>query len=107
MDTRETVESVCRELGLDHYEEAGSLLGQLVIEKRKQYGGGALERSSAVLTLLYPDGIQPDQYPDAMSIMRVVEKLSRIAGGNQGDENAWVDIAGHGMVAGAISERRL
>lgn len=106
MDTPKIVEAITVCLRQNEYESAGQALGLLIDEKRRQYGGGALERAAAVMTLLYPDGIQPEHYCDAMSLMRVVEKLCRVAGGNQGDEDAWIDIAGHGLVAGAISAKR-
>ncbi len=98
MATQSIIEDIEKALDHEDWELAGRHVGRLVGEKRRQYGN-ALEKSAAILTLLFPGGIQPVQYVDACSMMRVLEKLSRVASGDQGDESAWIDIAGHGLVA--------
>jgi hypothetical protein len=58
----------------------------------------AVLRSVDELRLLFPDGIKPAQYNDLGVIVRVWDKLKRIANGNQGEENAWQDIAGYAIL---------
>ena len=80
------------------YEEIGRALGALVDEKQIAYGD-SFNRSGDVLTILYPDGIAPEQYIDALAITRIIDKLFRIA--NQRDafgESPGRDIAGDGLL---------
>lgn len=79
------------------YESLGSRLGSLVDRKREQYGD-SFHTFNHLLDVLYPDGISSDQYSDALAIIRVLDKLCRISRGNQGDENAWNDIAGYAIL---------
>lgn len=79
------------------YEERAIKIGQLVDKKNKQYGD-SVNATGEVLRLLFPDGIKPAQYNDLGVIVRVWDKLKRIANGNQGEENAWQDIAGYAIL---------
>mgnify|MGYP001578074452 CR=1 FL=1 len=73
-------------------------VGELVTEKNAAYGD-AFGRSGAVLRILYPDGIRPEQYDDALAVTRIVDKLFRIANGSQGDrEDPAKDICGYGLL---------
>lgn len=81
------------------YAKRGLELGKLVDEKNQQYGD-SFHRSQEVLKILFPDGVEPKDYKNLLAVTRIVDKLFRIANGNQGNENAWDDIAGYGIVAG-------
>lgn len=75
-------------------------LGQLVSEKNAAYGDSA-KTSGDILRLLYPRGIRPDQYDNALLVVRVLDKLSRIAHHGSQDpmgEEPWKDIAGYGLL---------
>lgn len=85
------------------YESIGRVIGQLVDEKNKQYGD-AFNKSGDYLKILYPNGIQPHQYKDALALVRDFDKSMRIANGNQGEENAWNDKAGYGILMSEVSE---
>jgi hypothetical protein len=85
------------------YEQLGQEIGRLVATKQKQYGD-AFGRSGAVLRILYPDGIRPDQYDDALAVTRIVDKLFRIANGSQGEESPGKDICGYGLLMWARQE---
>jgi hypothetical protein len=53
---------------------------------------------------LYPYGIKPEQYVDALGILRVIDKLFRIATKKDAfDESPWRDIAGYGIL-GAVRD---
>ena len=79
------------------YERRGQEIGALVDEKNLQYGDST-NKTGQILAILYPDGVMPEQYRDMMLITRMLDKLNRIANGNQGEENAWGDIAGYGLL---------
>ena len=73
-------------------------LGSLLEEKNKAYGS-AFSKSSEILKILYPNGIQPDQYTDLLLITRILDKLFRIATDKSAfNEEPWKDIAGYGIL---------
>lgn len=80
-----------------NYVETGKQIGELVQGKNEMYGD-AFNKSGEFLEILYPDGIRPDQYKDMLAVVRIFDKLMRIANGNQGNENAFMDIAGYGIL---------
>lgn len=88
---------ITAELAVENYEEGARWLGLMVSAKRRQYGK-ALERSSACMALLYDEPIQLERIQEAYTVQRVLEKLARIAAGDEGEESAWLDIAGHALV---------
>ena len=79
------------------YEALGKAIGALVDEKNLQYGE-AFNRGGCILEILYPDGVRPDQYRDMLGVIRVIDKLFRVANGKQGSEDPWQDIAGYGLL---------
>lgn len=82
----------------DKYKKIGEEIGSLVDEKNAAYGSSFAE-SYKILSVLYPNGIKPEQYTDALAIIRVIDKLFRIA--NQKDafgESPWKDIAGYAIL---------
>lgn len=85
------------------FVDIGTAIGKLVAEKNAAYGD-AFGKSFLVLKTLYPDGIKPEQYPDMLGVLRVVDKLFRIANTKDAfDENPWMDIAGYGILGVANS----
>jgi hypothetical protein len=75
---------------------AAKAIGDIVADKNKEYGDSALV-SGKILQLLYPDGVRPDQYVDMLLIVRVIDKLSRIA--HEGKtEDPYLDLAGYGIL---------
>ena len=80
------------------YEKLGQEIGKLVDEKQKAYGD-SFGKSGALLCILYPDGVQPDQYKDMLAVVRIVDKLFRIATDKDAfEENPYRDIAGYGLL---------
>lgn len=83
------------------YREMGEEIGDLVERKNKAYGS-AFDRAGAVLQVLYPNGISPEQYTDMLGVVRVLDKLFRIASAKGAfGESPWKDIAGYGLL-GAV-----
>lgn len=81
------------------YQLIGEKIGALVDVKNKQYGD-AFNKSGDFLKILYPDGVQPEQYKEMLALVRVFDKQMRIANGDQGDESGWGDLAGYGILMG-------
>ena len=81
-----------------NFEQLGQQVGLLVASKNAAYGD-SFAKAGEVLKLLYPNGIKPDQYRDALGILRVIDKLFRIANDKEAfEENPWEDIAGYGVL---------
>lgn len=87
------------------YQKTGLEIGKLVAEKQAAYGD-SFGKSGKVLELLYPDGISPEQYRDALTVVRIVDKLFRIATRKDAfGESPYKDIAGYGLLGVAADER--
>ena len=88
------------------YPELGQLIGELVERKQEQYGD-AFGRAGAVLREMYPDGIRPEQYDDLLAIVRIIDKLFRVATRATSErESPGIDIAGYGLLIAQRDERR-
>jgi hypothetical protein len=73
-------------------------IGKLVEEKNAAYGS-SFAKCGEFLRILYPDGIHPHQYHDALLIVRIFDKLMRIATAKDAlGENPYRDIAGYGLL---------
>lgn len=86
------------------YKDIASEIAELVTEKNKAYGDSFGEASN-ILKVLYPNGIRPFQYRDALAITRVIDKLFRLA--NKKDafgESPWRDICGYAILGIANDE---
>ncbi len=90
------------------YKQIGEEIGSLVDKKNAAYGSSFAECHKILSAVLYPNGIQPEQYTDALAIIRVIDKLFRIANNkNAFDESPWNDIAGYAIlgVANDLSKK--
>ena len=86
--------------------QLGTELGQLVERKNAAYGS-SVTSSPAILTALYPNGIGVAQYDDALLIVRIVDKLQRIATDRDAlGETPWFDIAGYGLLGTAMHQQQ-
>jgi len=86
------------------YEKLGQDLGKLITEKQLAYGD-SYGKSGEVLRQLFPDGIPTKSYTDALAIVRIIDKLFRIATDpNWGGESPWKDIAGYALLRYADTE---
>ncbi|HNC56972.1 MAG TPA: hypothetical protein PLP33_16140 [Leptospiraceae bacterium] len=75
-----------------------------LLEKKNRAYGGSFNKTSEHLKLLFPDGIVDDQYQHVMFIIRVLDKLSRIANSSllppeEGCLDAYFDINGYSFLA--------
>lgn len=82
----------------ERFEAACRNLADLLRRKRGAYGG-TIAATGMILRAVFPDGIRPEQYDDLGLIVRIADKLRRIASsGRAADgENPYQDIAGYGI----------
>jgi hypothetical protein len=88
----------------DRIKQLAKEIGDLVVEKNKAYGDAVASVGDA-LRLLFPQGIAPEQYNDLGLIVRIWDKLSRIA--NKKDafgENPYKDIMGYSLLGQVVNE---
>jgi len=87
------------------YAEIGKRIGELVEVKNEQYGS-SFKKSGEFLKILYPDGVNPEDYDNMLLQVRMFDKQMRIANGNESDENAFQDIVGYGILGTSMSDER-
>lgn len=81
------------------YHTASIDIASLVIEKQKSYGD-SFGKSGQIMKILYPDGIPLEKVDDALTIVRVIDKLFRIATKRDAfGESPWKDIMGYALLA--------
>ena len=86
------------------FEKIATEIGKLVDEKDKAYGSSFL-KSEKILQILYPNGIEPEQYRDMLAITRIIDKLFRVATRKEAfGESPFKDIAGYGILGVATDE---
>ncbi len=84
---------------LSSFQQIGLDIGSLVTEKNKAYGD-SFNQSKKILEILYPNGVTNDQYQDMLTIIRIIDKLFRIATDKDAfGESPWDDIAGYSILA--------
>ena len=94
------------EVPIGQFETLGLEIGRLVAEKNAAYGD-SFARSGEVMRILYPAGVRPDQMDDALGVVRVVDKLFRVATDRDAlGESPWRDIAGYGILGAKRAELR-
>lgn len=87
------------------FETLGTDVGRLVDEKNAAYGS-SFAHAGAVLRVLYPQGVTVEQLDDMLAIVRIIDKLFRVA--NRKDafgESPGRDLAGYGLLLADRHER--
>jgi hypothetical protein len=88
------------------YGTLGKEIGSLVDEKNAAYGN-SFAKCGEFLKLLYPNGIQPEQYSDAPCLVRIFDKQMRIATNKDAfGESPYRDIVGYGLLWVAKDAKR-
>jgi hypothetical protein len=86
------------------YLEIATQIGHTVTAKNVAYGN-SFAKTGDFLRLLYPEGIQPDQYDDALLLVRIFDKIMRIATDNDAfGESPYSDIVGYGILGVSLKE---
>lgn len=76
------------------YKETALKITGLLEEKNASYGD-SIGTSAQAFKLLYPEGIKPEQYGNVLILIRIWDKMKRIAAGHS--EDSWQDIAGYAI----------
>ena len=80
------------------YKELAEQIGNLVEEKNAAYGN-SFDQAGEFLRLLYPNGIPPEAYGDMLCVVRIFDKLNRIATNKDAFcESPYGDIIGYGLL---------
>lgn len=90
----------------EKFTALGTSIGSILAAKNKSYGDSFAE-SVKVIEALFPSGIPKSAYPQLLTIIRMVDKLFRIATISQdpkysfseGEVDAWQDLAGYSILA--------
>ena len=84
---------------MNQYAQEAINLAELVTKKQIAYGD-SFGQSNRIIQVLYPKGIMPEQYRDALAVIRVIDKLFRVANRKwDNEENPWQDIAGYALLS--------
>ena len=87
------------------FADLGLEVGNLVAKKNKAYGDSA-GTAGEMLKLLWPNGVPVEQYNDMLLLVRVWDKMKRIATDKTAlGEDPWADITGYGLL-GLAQHRR-
>lgn len=87
-----------KRITMKKYEVLGNDIGKLVDQKKAAYGD-SFAKCGEFLKLLYPNGIQPEQYTDALCLVRIFDKQMRIATKKDAfGESPYRDIVGYGLL---------
>ena len=91
-------------MNMNKYEKLGFAVGELVGRKQKAYGD-SFGQSDKILKVLYPNGVAPEQYQDMLTLVRIIDKLFRVANCKDAfDENPYMDITGYGLLGLAMNQ---
>lgn len=80
------------------YLKLSTEVGKLVEQKQLAYGN-SFGNSGKILQIMFPNGIKQDQYDNMLIIVRILDKLFRIANNPKAfNENPYRDIVGYGLL---------
>ncbi len=80
------------------FEAIGSDIGKLVQEKNEAYGD-SFSKAERILQTLYPEGVKPTDYKNMLALVRVIDKMFRIATDKDAfGESPWKDICGYAIL---------
>lgn len=104
MTVMTTSESQSSEVVSTKYQDLAKRIGQIVDDKNRHYGN-SFAQAGDFLRLLYPQGIKPEQYDDMLCIVRIFDKIKRIATSkNAYGESPFADLVGYGLLGLAMAE---
>lgn len=87
------------------YETLGAEIGRLVQEKQAAYGS-SFQKAGDIMRILYPEGISPEKMDDALTIVRMLDKMFRIASDKDAfGESPYRDLAGYSLLGAKRSAK--
>ena len=88
------------------YHAVAIQVADLVVDKQMAYGD-SFSLAPKILAVLYPNGVAPSQLSEMLTIVRIIDKISRIATDNDpSGESPYRDIIGYCLLAVARRESR-
>lgn len=70
------------------------------VERKQAAYGDSFGKSGAIMAILYPAGVPVEHLDDALTVVRVLDKLFRIATDRDAlGESPWHDVAGYALLA--------
>lgn len=90
----------------DRFKQIAKEIGEITAEKNEAYGDAATGVAEIML-ILYPDGVLSGDYGDQLLLVRILDKVCRIARGDKGSfgESPYRDIAGYAILGVEKDER--
>lgn len=86
------------------YEKMAQEVGALVNNKNAAYGN-SFHQAGDFLKLLYPNGIPVEAYTNMLCIVRIFDKLKRIATDRDAlGENPFADLVGYGLLGMSLKK---
>ena len=83
----------------EFFPELGRRVGELVAKKQAAYGN-SFGQSGEIMRVLYPNGVPLEKMEDMLTVVRVLDKLFRIATDRDAmGESPWKDICGYALLA--------
>lgn len=80
-------------------------IGRLTADKNRAYGD-SFGRAGDILRILYPNGVNPEEYDEMLSVARIIDKLFRLATRKDAfGESPYRDIAGYALLGAVRHER--
>ena len=80
------------------FQELGAAVGAFADKKNELYGS-SFAKTGAFLELLFPNGVQPHQYTNLLTLARMFDKMNRIATDKDKLEDPWADLTGYSLLA--------
>ena len=88
------------------YQDKGTEIGALVESKNEAYGN-SFSKAHSIIEILYPNGIEKNQIKDVLALVRIIDKMFRIATRKDAfGENPWMDIAGYAILKSVAEEEK-
>lgn len=88
------------------FEVIANEIGKLVSEKNKAYGNSFAD-AEKFLNILFPNGIPNTSYSDMLCIVRIFDKLKRIATNKDAfGESPYRDLAGYAILGTQKDEKK-
>ena len=95
-------ENMKKEYEIGKYVEIGYDIGKLTQEKNEAYGDSWV-KTEQMLKVLYPHGVPTMAYQHLLLMVRVLDKICRIATNQKAlGESPWKDIAGYGILGSTV-----
>lgn len=88
------------------YMQTAIEIAELLKKKNEAYGE-SFEKGGEILKMMYPNGASHDQMADALCVIRIVDKLFRIATNKDAfGESPYRDICGYALLGALRDERK-